>query len=639
MKNNDIQSEYLSAKRYFEQRDFASAKKVLDALLEKSPDLAEGLQLAARLAALEGEWEQSSEYLTRAIAIAPENPRLHYEFAVTREKLKRMEDAAASYRRAIELAPGFVEAHRRLGDVLIVLGDLDQAETHYRRVLEKQPDQYETLMLLSQTLEQLGRPADFIRFCRRLVGYAPEYAGAHLQLGIMLQKQGNFDAALASYRKVLELEPQCYDAYWYGGMIHRVRGDVDEAIEWLQKAVDTRSQRHEAKALLSDAYEAVNCLDDAERLAREVLEKEPHNPLAARVLASILRRAKRSDEGYALLSAIPIPRDPHEAQAVCFELGRLADAAGNYAAAFAHFKQANASLAAAQKARDDDKLAYRRKLALLRETFTPEWVASWPTYPPENSATTPVFLIGFPRSGTTLIDQILDCHPNIQVMEERPIMFHVQSELERMTGNDPKGLSRISADQWRQLRARYVSMTSEYVEPGKGSLIVDKLPLNIVGAGICHWLFPEARFIFAVRHPCDVVLSCFMQSFAFNQAMANFYTLEDGAKLYDRVMDLWYHYRSMLPIPFHQYRYEDLVDNFEDTVRGILSFLDQPWHPDVMNFDSRARTRGYINTPSYSQVSQPIYRSSRFRWQRYREQMAGVLPLLEPWAKRFGYEE
>jgi len=639
METSDKHNDYLSARRLFEQKDFTAAKPILDTLLATDPDHLDALQLAARIAAFDGNWAQSQECLKRALTIAPDHPRLRYEFAVTLEKLGQTEAAIDGYRHALEIAPGLVEAHRRLADLLASQGDLEQAQAHYQQVLTVHPDQYQTLLLLSQTMERQGRSTAFIQYCRQLIERAPDYAGAYLQLGIMNQKQGNFDAAIANYREVIAREPNCYDAFWYTGMIHRVRGEVDEAIEWLENAVRIRPQRNEAKALLCDAYEAVNKLGDAESLAREVLDNEPHNPLAARVLASILRRDKRLEEGYALLSSVPVPNDPHEAQAVCFELGRLADASGPYEAAFSHFEQDNAALAIAQKARDEDKIAYRKKLALLRETFTPEWIGSWQSYPKDDDQTTPVFLVGFPRSGTTLIDQILDCHPNIQVMEERPIMFHVQSELERMTGNDPRALANLSVDQWRQLRERYLSMANEYIEPGQGALIVDKLPLNIVRAGICFWLFPEARFIFAVRHPCDVVLSCFMQSFAFNQAMANFYTLEDGALLYDRVMDLWRHYRSILPIACHQYRYEDLVDDFEPTVRGILEFLDQPWHPDVMNFDRRARERGYINTPSYSQVSRPIYRSSRFRWQRYREQMAGVLPLLEPWAKTFGYDD
>jgi len=343
MATNDIHDEFQSARRLFEQRDLASAERALEALLAKDPGHLDSLQLGARVAAVAGHWEQAREWLARALTISPDNARLHYEYAVTEEGLMRTDAAVSAYRRAIQIDPNLVEAHRRLADLLVAQGDLESAQAHYQHVLAIHPDQYETLVLLSQNMERQGRTEGFIEFCRQLIRRAPDYTGAYLQLGIMRQKQGNFDAAITNYLAVIEREPNCYEAHWYLGMIHRVQGDVDAAIESLKKAVLLRPQRNEAKALLCDAYEAVNKLEDAERLAREVLTEEPHSPLAARVLASILRRDKDPEGGYALLSSIPIPDDPHEAQAVCFELGRLADASGAYAAAIEHFEQANAA--------------------------------------------------------------------------------------------------------------------------------------------------------------------------------------------------------------------------------------------------------------------------------------------------------
>ncbi len=642
--NNDANNAYLSAQRLFEKRDLKAAKQGLDELLKNEPKSLEALHLAARVAGIGQDWEQSRQYLTQAIDVMPDNARLHYEYGVTLENLSQIDGAIESYRHAIETDPKLAEAHRRLADLMRARGDLEQARAHYQHVLDIRPDQYETLTLFGHTMEQLGQTPDFIRYCRRLIDRMPDYAGAYLQLGIALRKQGDIDAAMANYLEVIARDPGCYDAYWYTGITHRAQGNMDEAIDWLQKAIQAGPQRSEAKALLCDTYEMVEKLEDAEQLAREVLEQDANNAsqarvLATTVLASIFRRTERVEEGYALLSAMDIPNDPNEAQGAYFELGRLADALGNHKAAFEHFKRGNAALAIAQNARDENKTAYHQKITSMRATFTSAWVSTWRTYPRDTIDVTPVFIVGFPRSGTTLVDRVLNCHPNIQVMEERPVLSGIQREIERMTGNDLKALANLTTDQWRQLRTHYLSIAGQYTEPGQGSLIVDKLPLNLIWAGICHWLFPEARFIFSIRHPCDVVLSCFMQSFVSNLANSNFYTVEDGALLYDRVMDLWYHYRSVLPIDCHPYRYEDLVDDFEGTVRGILDFLEQPWHPDLMHFDQRARERGHVRIPSYWQVSQPIYRSAHFRWQRYRDQMADVLPLLEPWAKRFGYED
>lgn len=640
---DEIDNDYETARRLFDQKDPAAAKRLLASVFERAPDHLEALRLAARIAALEQDWQCAHDRLTRALAIAPNSPTLYYQYAVTCDKLMRPDEAEAHLRRVLEIDPDFADAHRRLADLLLVREDPAEAERHYRCVLALRPDQYESLALLHQAMQKQGRSDDFIAYCRQLIARVPDHAGTYLQLGVAQQKRGDVDGALQSYRQVIARDPACYEAYWYVGALYRSQGNMEAAIEWLQKAVALRPHAVEAKALLCDAYEMVDRLDDAERLAREVVAPkagatQSTRVLATTVLASVLRRRKRPAEGYAALSGIEIPSDPNEAQGALFELGRLADDLGDYPAAFEHFRRGNAALKLAQRASDEDKAAYHRRIERVRSTFTPEWVATWPRYPADALPVTPVFIVGFPRSGTTLIDRVLDCHPDIQVMEERPVMSPIQREIERMTGNDLSALPRLTTTQWRQLRGRYLAIADEYTKPGQGTMIVDKMPLNLLWAGICHWLFPEARFIFSIRHPCDVVLSCFMQPFVFNQANANYYTVEDGALLYDRAMALWQHYRTILPIPCHSYRYEDLIDDFETTVRGVLDFLDQPWHPELAHFDRKARERGHVRIPSYWQVSQPIYRSAHFRWQRYRDQIAGVLPLLEPWAKRFGYE-
>ena len=156
-------------------------------------------------------------------------------------------------------------------------------------------------------------------------------------------------------------------------------------------------------------------------------------------------------------------------------------------------------------------------------------------------------------------------------------------------------------------------------------------------AALLHRVFPQARFVFAVRHPCDVVLSCFMQNFELNDWMANFRTLAETVALYTRTMDLWEAYREQLPLVVHTVRYEDVVDDFDNSVRMLCGFLDVPWEDSLRQFADKALDRGRINTPSYDQVSQPIYRGARYRWERYREYLAPYLPALQPYIERFGY--
>ena len=163
------------------------------------------------------------------------------------------------------------------------------------------------------------------------------------------------------------------------------------------------------------------------------------------------------------------------------------------------------------------------------------------------------------------------------------------------------------------------------------------MPLNIIYVGEIVRIFPNAKFILAIRHPCDCVLSCFMQNFELNDAMANFLNLEDSAKLYDTTMSLWETYSKVFPINFHVIKYEDIVSNFDKSVEKLLNFLDLPWSENVKKFYKKAEVRGVISTPSYNQVSQPIYSKSIGRWKNYNKEISKIIPTLDPWIKRYKY--
>ena len=193
-------------------------------------------------------------------------------------------------------------------------------------------------------------------------------------------------------------------------------------------------------------------------------------------------------------------------------------------------------------------------------------------------------------------------------------------------------------DEVEKLRELYFEEATKYVPGWEGHRLIDKLPFALIAGPHIHRMFPGASIIFVERHPCDVVLSCYFNRFQPTGPASNFVDLADTAKLYDVMMRFWVQSREMLPLRVHSVRYERMVADTAAELRQVADFLELEWSDDLVNNASTAANRGFIRTPSYAQVTEPVYKRSVSRWTRYRKQLEPILPILEPWAKHFGYE-
>ena len=247
-----------------------------------------------------------------------------------------------------------------------------------------------------------------------------------------------------------------------------------------------------------------------------------------------------------------------------------------------------------------------------------------------------VFLVGFPRSGTTLLENVLAAHPDVVSLEEKDCLAPA---IQTFLGSG-EGVARLaslpSGEASRQRDAYWAAVRAFGVEP-RGKVFIDKMPLASLNLPLIAKLFPGAKVLFARRDPRDVVLSCFRRRFGMNPSMYQLLTLEGAAAFYDAVMGLAEVYREILPSPLHLVRYESLVEDFEDTAKAACGFLGLDWDEGLRDFAERARKRG-ISTPSAAQVARGLNREGQDVWRRYREALAPVLPVLQPWVDRFGYE-
>lgn len=313
-------------------------------------------------------------------------------------------------------------------------------------------------------------------------------------------------------------------------------------------------------------------------------------------------------------------------------MARIHDALNEPAEAFAEAEAMNRSVANRETwlARGRDYVAAVHAVA---EAANPEWAAKIrPLDPPARGS--PVFLVGFPRSGTTLLDTFLMGHPDSLVLEEVPLLTAAQQAL----GDGPDLPDRSPAE-LEMARDAYFAAMDQHVPEGFGGLVIDKFPLNMLAPRFIHTLFPDAKLIFAQRHPCDCVLSCFMQAFALNESMSSFLEIDSAADFYDAAMSLWTRCADLFPLDVHRIVYEDLVAGPEASLQPLVDFLGLDWREELLDHRSTAKARGTISTPSYAQVTQPLTRRASGRWKRYRKQLQPALPILLPWAQRLGYRD
>jgi tetratricopeptide (TPR) repeat protein len=494
---------------------------------------------------------------------------------------ERWEEAANALKRATSLNPSELSLRRTLASALAQAGQHDKSADILKQWIGEARSTPADRLLLARLLADLGRDEESL---------AQLDSAARLATGKPFVEKGDGLIAIATVSGNLELE----------------------VLRELARLLERTSRLDALRVLLGEAE------------TRGVNRKQ----LGFAAAAVALKDGDAAGARELLLAENP-QTDPVRWH---WLMARIADAMGDSGTAFAEAEAMNRS------AGDHDRwrgraAAHLEWLDTLAEMVTPEWASRIASIEP-SSRRSPAFLVGFPRSGTTLLDTFLMGHPQAKVLEEVPLVHAIESVLGKMAV-----LPDRSAQEMAKAREAYFAELDQHVDPGFEGLVVDKLPLNILAAPFLQAIFPDARFIFAQRHPCDCVLSGFMQGFALNPSMACFLDIGDSAAFYDKSMSVWTRCRESLPLKVHTIIYEDLVVSPEASLRPLVDFLGLDWREELLDHRSTAKARGAISTPSYDQVVQPLNQRASGRWRRYEKQLAPVLPVLLPWAERLGYSE
>lgn len=619
-----------SAVESFGSGRMGEAEKHLKQLLKIKPEDADALHLFGLTVYQLGRLEEAGEAIWRALALDGDNPLFHSNHGVVLNLLGRAEDGEKACRRSLELRPGNAEAHNNLGVALKLQGRLDEAGEACRRAIEISPEYAEAHINLGNIHRQGGADVDAVQSYRRAVELAPDNVLAHSNLGAALRQVGEVEEAGKHCRRAVHLNPGYAEGHNNLGNVLRAEGDLGEAEAAFRRAIHIRPGFVEARVNLGAILFAQGRLADSEDAYRQVLEAdedhaEAHNGLGVALLAASrleeavesFRRAAEfghADALYNLASSGRASLSEAEMAAVAvraadeglaaaerialhFALGEIYDKRAQWDAAFAHFGAGN-RLRKGELARHGhvfDAQAHDQRVEGIIAAHTAELFTAMKGGGVASEL--PVFVVGMPRSGTTLVEQIAASHP----------LVHGAGELGEIAALAGEG-----GDAAHQHVQRLQALS-----PG-AARVIDKTPFNFLHLGAIARMFPKARVIHCRRQARDLCLSCYFQNFvAPHPWSTDLQDLRRYLGAYDRLMEHW---RKVLPLSVLDVDYEDLVNHIDGQSRRLIDFLGLPWDDGCLAFHDNRRA---VTTASNWQVRRPVYATSVDRWRNYLKHLVG----------------
>lgn len=530
-----------------------------------------------------GRLDEAAASYNKAIAIEPAYAKAHYNLAVLLHEQSSLDEAVAVYHKVLAIVPDYAEAHYNLGNALKDLGKPDEAAACYNKALVIKPDFAEAHNNLGNTLKDLGRLDEAVASCRKALALKPDYAEAHYNLGIMLQKLNELDEAAASYNKALAIKPNFAEALNDLGNTLKDLGKLDEAV----------ASYYQALAIKPDFAEAHRHLS----LVKKFTEYD--NDIQA--MEQSYARPGISDEQRMLLA---------------FGLGKAFEDLRQYEKAFGFFAEGNAII---RRSYSYSIAGHGKVFKKIEELFDAALFAR-----PDSAGwddNTPIFIVGLPRSGTTLVEQILASHPQVHGAGELELLEQIVSRSFGSADGDAFAENIRQADDgiFERLGAEYINQVRK--QAVKTRYITDKMPGNYFHVGLIKMALPNAKVIHCRRHPADNGLSLFKSYFPV-RAHYYAYDLAEIGQYYNFYCGLMKHWHRVIPGFIHDVQYEDMVADQTGQTRALLEYCGLAWDDACLAFHKTDRP---VHTASAVQVRSPIYNHSVQAWKRYEKQLAPML--------------
>jgi tetratricopeptide (TPR) repeat protein len=563
------------------EEKFAEAEEAYRRALRLAPDYVEAQVNLGNVLAEQGRHAEAEACCRRVLEFVPDSADAHNNLGNALKEQERHDEAEASYRRALELNPHYADAHDNLGVVFIAQGKFAEAEKCFREALALDPDHAKAHNHLGVALDELGRHDEAEASFRRALTFKPDFAEAHLNLSHTLKTVGRTAEAEASLRRTLELAPQHAGALAAMGNLLYDQGQFAEAEEWFRRALEINPKMPGPWSSLAHLRKMT--ADDADWLktAEEIL----HDKLTS-----------------------------EQESALRYSMGKFCDDTKDYDRAFTNYHRGNELKKTFGEAYDRE--ANARKVDRLMGDYSAAWLNR--IHPGAADSARPLIIVGMPRSGTSLTEQIIASHPATFGAGELHFWGDVARRLDptaALSDLDEK-LLRIVADECLQNLDRFSADALR---------VVDKMPGNFYNVGLIHTVFPNARILHTQRNPIDNCLSIYFQNFNTGHTYAS--DLDDLAHYYREYHRLMAHWRAVLPPEvFLDVPYEALVEDQEGWSRRIIEFIGLEWSDSCLNFHETERK---VGTASNWQVRQKIYKSSKERWRNYEKHVGPLLELLE----------
>jgi tetratricopeptide (TPR) repeat protein len=627
--------------------------------LQLSPDYPEALcNLGLALRGLERQ-EEAADQFRRALELRPDFAAAHNNLGLTLRDLKQLDEALESFRRAAEADPLYAPARTNLGQMLLDRGRPEEALPHCQEAVRLQPDVAALHHNLANVYRALKRPVDARAAYLEALRLDAGLAAARAQLGLLLQEEGQRDEALPWLKQAVELEPENATYWEYLGdlyteqeehglaipcwekvlLLGTERASIHNALGWAlqEEGRLTKAGEHYRMALalepdlpgtqlnLGALHEEQGELAEAEAAFRTALQLQPAYALPHARLATLLRGKLPDADLAALEERLADPElgeDPRSH--LQFALAHVLDARGEYARAADCLRQANAAALemGRQHKRDYSPTEHERFVTGVLQAFDADFFAR--TAGVGLASRRPVFVFGLPRSGTTLVEQVLASHPRIHGAGELRLIrqaFEAIPDAVGRTEGPLLGVPHLDAAAIRKLAERHLEKLAA-LDGGRAERIVDKMPDNYLYLGLIAALHPDAVLIHCRRDLRDVAVSCWLTDFRSIRWANDFEHIATRFRQYCRVMDHWH---SVLPLQIHEVQYEETVSSLEGVARRLVAACGLDWHPRCLEFH---RTRRPVRTASVTQVRQPIHTQSVARWKHYQHELAELFALL-----------